>query len=83
MGQPGAGDAASRRGEHIASTEGTGGTETSHVPRGEESIPGVVANETGAAETGHLSKPAGVGCAGLDGPLGPTAVGPASEKPEH
>jgi hypothetical protein len=51
MGQPGAGDAASSLDEHIVQAKGTGGTETSHVPRGEESIPGVVANETGAAET--------------------------------
>jgi hypothetical protein len=29
--------------------EGTGGTETSHVPRGTESIPVVVASEPGAA----------------------------------
>jgi hypothetical protein len=29
--------------------EGTGGTETSHVPRGRESIPVVVASEPGAA----------------------------------
>jgi len=31
------------------STEGTGGTETSHVPRGTESIPVVVASEPGEA----------------------------------
>ena len=31
------------------SAEGTGGTETSHVPRGTESIPVVVASEPGAA----------------------------------
>jgi hypothetical protein len=29
--------------------EGTGGTETSHVPRGTESIPVVVASEPGGA----------------------------------
>src|SRR5687767_8634691 len=31
--------------------EGTGGTETSHVPRGTESIPVVVASEPGVAQT--------------------------------
>jgi len=35
--------------EYIGRWEGTGGTETSHVPRGRESIPVVVANEPGAA----------------------------------
>ena len=31
--------------------EGTGGTETSHVPRGKERIPRVVASESGGAQT--------------------------------
>ena len=35
--------------EHIDHVEGTGGTETSHVPRGTEIIPVVVANEPGTA----------------------------------
>ena len=34
-----------------ARAEGTGGTEPSHVPRGEESIPVVVASEPGDAQT--------------------------------
>lgn len=81
MGQPGAGDAAPPMGEHIAHVEGTGGTETSHVPRGTETIPGVVANETGAAETAAPAKPAGVGRAGLDGPPDGVAGPSASQKP--
>jgi hypothetical protein len=81
MGQPGAGDTASAMRESIAHEQGTGGTETSHVPRGAESIPGVVANETGRAETCCLPKPAGVGQWGLDGPAGRTAVRRLSQKP--
>jgi hypothetical protein len=68
MGQPGAGDAASRLAEHIGQREGTGGTETSHVPRGRESIPGVVANETGAAQTVILR----LACRRWDGGVGRT-----------
>ena len=37
------------RSPHQQMTEGTGGTETSHVPRGTETIPVVVASEPGAA----------------------------------
>ena len=33
----------------VFAAEGTGGTETSHVPRGTESIPVVVASEPGGA----------------------------------
>lgn len=35
--------------------EGTGGTETSHVPRGRGSIPVVVASEPGEAQTVHVA----------------------------
>jgi len=35
--------------------EGTGGTETSHVPRGTDSIPVVAASEPGFAQTGRVS----------------------------
>ena len=35
--------------ETVVTTEGTGGTETSHVPRGTEIIPVVVASEPGDA----------------------------------
>src|SRR5579859_447362 len=63
MGQPTAGRAAVPRAECIGRAEGTGGTETSQYPEDEESIsarlsdwpceiPGVVASETGAAQTG-------------------------------
>ena len=34
--------------------EVSGGTETSHVPRGSENSPGVVASETGSAQTSHV-----------------------------
>jgi hypothetical protein len=37
--------------EHIGRTGGTGGTETSHVPRGRERMRGVAASETRAAQT--------------------------------
>ena len=37
------------RREHIERREGTGGTETSHVPRGTDTIPVVAASEPGAA----------------------------------
>jgi hypothetical protein len=36
-------------GDRSLSAEGTGGTETSHVPRGTESIPVVAASEPGEA----------------------------------
>ena len=39
MGQPGGGDTPSRRGEHIATTEGTGGTETSQYPEEKRVFP--------------------------------------------
>ena len=48
-----------------ARTEGTGGTETSHVPRGTEIIPVVVASEPGAAQTVAVFKPAGLAVTGL------------------
>ena len=38
-----------------SATAGTGGTETSHVPRGTESIPVVAASEPGAAQTVSVS----------------------------
>ena len=41
-------------GDHLT-MEGTGGTETSHVPRGTESIPVVAASEPGAAQTANVS----------------------------
>jgi hypothetical protein len=34
--------------------EVSGGTETSHVPRGSENSPGVVASETGSAQTVYV-----------------------------
>ncbi len=37
--------------EHIGQWGGTGGTETSHVPRGRERMRGVAASETRAAQT--------------------------------
>ncbi len=49
MGQPGSRDGLSPTAEHIGGEEGTGGTETSHVPRGKESIPVVAASELGTA----------------------------------
>ena len=36
-------------------TEGTGGTETSHVPRGTDSTPVVAASEPGQAQTRAVS----------------------------
>jgi hypothetical protein len=44
---------------------GTGGTETSHVPRGTDRIPVVVASEPGDAQTIVVFKPAGVAAMGL------------------
>ena len=38
-------------GPHAQAAEGTGGTETSHVPRGKERIPVVAASEPGGAQT--------------------------------
>ena len=38
-------------GPHAQAAEGTGGTETSHVPRGTERIPVVAASEPGGAQT--------------------------------
>jgi hypothetical protein len=35
----------------VSAQEGTGGTETSHVPRGTERIPVVAASEPGGAQT--------------------------------
>jgi hypothetical protein len=40
---------------HRRDAEGTGGTETSHVPRGTDSIPVVAASEPGLAQTGRVS----------------------------
>ena len=39
----------------VLAVEGTGGTETSHVPRGTDSIPVVAASEPGFAQTGRVS----------------------------
>jgi hypothetical protein len=53
---------------------GTGGTETSHVPRGTDSIPVVVASEPGNAQTVVVFKPAGVAATGLEDRSGRAAV---------
>ena len=37
--------------DRLERAEGTGGTETSHVPRGKERIPVVAASEPGGAQT--------------------------------
>ena len=45
---------------------GTGGTETSHVPRGTERIPVVAASEPGGAQTGLAHEAAAAARPGLD-----------------
>ena len=45
--------------------EGTGGTETSHVPRGKERIPVVAASEPGRAQTRSASEAAAAADVGL------------------
>jgi hypothetical protein len=52
--------------------EGTGGTETSHVPRGTERIPVVAASEPGGAQTLSAHEAA----AAADGGLNETRGGP-------
>ena len=49
---------------------GTGGTETSHVPRGKERIPVVAASEPGGAQTTGAVQPAGDACVGLNETMG-------------
>ncbi len=46
--------------------EGTGGTETSHVPRGTERIPVVAASEPGGAQTTLAVQAAADASVGLD-----------------
>ena len=46
--------------------EGTGGTETSHVPRGKERIPVVAASEPGGAQTISASEAAAAAGVGLN-----------------
>ena len=56
MGEPGRGNALSLPNESIVRTEGTRGSETSKYPeeKKENSIPLVVASETGRGQTGCL-----------------------------
>ena len=54
--------------EHIGRLGGTGGTETSHVPRGRERMRGVAASETRAAQTAGAEWAAAL-CAGGVGRL--------------
>ena len=56
MGQPGAGNAASPRAEHIGQEEASGGTETSQYPEERKSTetPRVVASERGTAQTNQV-----------------------------
>jgi hypothetical protein len=59
---------------HLRDAEGTGGTETSHVPRGTDSIPVVAASEPGLAQTACVLKPAGVAHVGLEAAPGRAAA---------
>jgi len=61
MGQPRTG-----RCDRTMCAEGTGGTETSHVPRGRERIPVVVANEPGRAQTRAAHEAAAAAAGGLN-----------------
>ena len=51
---------------HVRTWEGTGGTETSHVPRGTERIPVVAASEPGGAQTHRAVQAAADAGWGLD-----------------
>ena len=50
--------------------EGTGGTETSHVPRGKERIPVVAASEPGGAQTRSAYEAAAAADVGLNAMTG-------------
>ena len=58
MGKPGGGNAPSPMDESIVHEEGTRGSETSKYPeeKKENSIPLVVASETGRGQTGRLRR---------------------------
>lgn len=54
------------QGRTAHSAEGTGGTETSHVPRGTERIPVVAASEPGGAQTVMAYEAAAAAMTGLN-----------------
>ena len=81
MGQPDGGDTLSPPAEHIGWREASGGTETSHVPRRKERIPGVAASETGGAQTVGVVQAAADALAGLNGSPDGVADPSQSKKP--
>ena len=57
--------------ESIGGGAGTGGTETSHVPRGRESMRGVAASGTRGAQTAGAERPVGLCASGVGRPPWP------------